>query len=492
MNTLGFTGKGDAGIAGSESAAGASILLERKSVLMGMAASVGLVFANAAQPSAAAAASKVRPSAFATGTVAVVAPSQGRRADLDTLRHGEVADDFTELSQWRLAGTGAATFGDTSQAALGAPVALKVVTDGNGKTYTMERDLLLDGYAKFVSFMLLADAPASQIDFGVMVNGSTYSSTSFSKSGVVLSGSLGGGSYVFRPGIAHRVTVPLAMLGTNGSTPPTEAMIHDVRALHLGFKDKGTGAATFYVWDFKIHDNPFPPGIVFIFDDARYDWYTKAIPILEAAEFVGVNAVPTALVAGTGGSGTVISGSARCAWADLLDAQARGHELVNHSRNHIGLAGVSPTTARNEILGGRADLISHGADPAAAEFFVYPGGQHDATSLSIAKTICRASRSVISVNNSLNGNFETPQVAEMERLRTLYMLNTVPVSEATGIIDRMVSRGGQAIFTFHSIADTNPGADAVTYLTTDFQAIVTYAKNAGLKSYTMTDLWGRK
>jgi peptidoglycan/xylan/chitin deacetylase (PgdA/CDA1 family) len=417
--------------------------------------------------------------------------SGARQASLGTIRQGTLVDDLTTAGQWRTTGTGTVTAGDVSQAAVGMPVSMKVVTGGTGSTLVVESDLFADGYGKFLSFDLLTDATAAAIDVGVMAGTSTYATTSFARSNVLVAGSFGSGSQVFRPGKVIKVTVPVASMGPNGTSAPTDGQIRDIRGWHLGFRDNAVGASTFYLSNFRIHDSQLPPGICWIFDDARYDWVTTALPILEAAGFVSVNAVPTAQVGTT--SGQVIGGLPRCTWADLLAAQSRGHQLVSHTQNHTGLTGLTTSQVQAELRGARSDLISHGVDPIGADFLVYPGGAYDATSLPVVKAHHRAARTVISNQASANGpNYETPQVAEMERLKTAYFTSATPAtppSYGTNIIDRLVARGGQAIFTFHTISAT--AGDMYTYSTADFQTVVNYAASKGMKSYLMSDLWGR-
>lgn len=411
------------------------------------------------------------------------------------VRRGSLIDNFAnDGSVWRTSGTGTLTSGDTAKAADGMPTALKIVTGGTGSTFTVERDLFIDGRRKFFSFDLLADANAAGIDFGLIVAGNAYSTKSFARNNVVVSGTLSGTNtgYYFRPGVVHRVSLPVAMLSTNGSAPPTEADLADVRAVHFGFKDDAGAASTFYLSNFRVHDNVLPPGIVWVFDDARYDTLTTTYPILSAADFVGVVPVPTAQVGST--SGEVVGGLARMTWADLRTLQSAGWEHVSHTQNHTALTGLTTAQVQTEIRAARADLIANGINAAGADFLVYPGGQFDATALKVVASACRAARTVISTNNSANGNnYESP-LPELERLRTLYFSNTgskIPTSEATAVIDRLVSRGGQAIFTFHSIKATNSPYDADTYLTADFQTIVDYAVTKGMASYTFSDLWGR-
>jgi peptidoglycan/xylan/chitin deacetylase (PgdA/CDA1 family) len=59
---------------------------------------------------------------------------------------------------------------------------------------------------------------------------------------------------------------------------------------------------------------------------------------------------------------------------DLLDAQARGHEIGGHTLAHAHLTGLSERKARKQIVGDRLALRGLGFD---ALTFAYPYGEHD-------------------------------------------------------------------------------------------------------------------
>lgn len=394
---------------------------------------------------------------------------------------GRVIDDFSSVGSWT-ASTGILTGGDTSQA---GRVCAKVVTDGVGGAFTMRRDVFFDGRGKFISFDVLPDGATAQLDFGVMVNGSDYNTSSFARSNVMKNGSQSS-DRTFRPGVWTTVTVPMAMLGANGSSAPSETHLRDVRGVQIGVRDAGSGASTVYLSDFRVHEYQFDPGVVWVFDDARLDTYTKAFPILREAGHVGVVAVPTALVGTT-------SSYQHASWAQLLEMQAAGWELVSHSRNHTTLQGQSAANVETQIRGARADLIANGANPAGASFFVWPGGLYDATSLAVVERHCRASRSLITgVSAAGNGpNYLTPPFDDLHRLPTVYpQFGVTSVATLKAYADRVSLRGGVAMYSFHSVADTNPGSDVYTYLTADFRAVVQHVVSLGLRSYRMSDLYG--
>jgi hypothetical protein len=108
MNAMDISRKGDGGLAGSGAGAGVPTLLGRKSVLMGMAASMGVVLANVAQPSSAAAATSVYVPTWAPSTAytlgqQVISPKN----DVVTAKvaHKSSAAYATDTVKWVLSST---------------------------------------------------------------------------------------------------------------------------------------------------------------------------------------------------------------------------------------------------------------------------------------------------------------------------------------------------------------------------------------------------
>ena len=402
------------------------------------------------------------------------------RSRRQEISRGLLVDDFSTFAQWSNAGGTSFTAADVSHATAGHPLCAKVVTLATTGEAGLNRDLFINGRGKFVSLWILADAKTAQLNVGFSIASAT---ASYSTSRVSFDGALAGGSaataHTFRPGVWTRICVPLCAMNAAGTSPPFEAAVGDVRSVHIGIKGDGTGTSTVYIADLRVHDSLFPPGFVWIFDDARSSVYDTAYPILSAAGFTGVVAVPTAFVGTTG----------YMTWEQLLDLQERGWQIVNHTRNHIGLQ-TTAATVRAEVRNGYADLIANGTDPVGAAFFVWPGGLFDEVSLPIVEAHCTAARTIINhPTDAGKQNYETPVVFDKARLRTVYLTNTVTLAHAKQVVDRLADRHGHAIVTFHRIEATNPGADGAIWLTSDFQELVSYAKSKNLSAYTMSDLF---
>lgn len=118
--------------------------------------------------------------------------------------------------------------------------------------------------------------------------------------------------------------------------------------------------------------------VVLTFDDAFEDFYTEALPRLEACGFRASLYVPTAYVGGTSRWLEQEGEADRpvMSWAQLRDAHARGTECGGHSHTHVSLDLLPPAGVRAQVTRGRAELEDHLGVPALT--FAYPFGHYGA------------------------------------------------------------------------------------------------------------------
>jgi len=67
-------------------------------------------------------------------------------------------------------------------------------------------------------------------------------------------------------------------------------------------------------------------------------------------------------------------------WDILREAQSHGHEIGNHSENHIRLGELSADEQFSEIATAHEHLVSHGLKPRS---FCFPYGSHNAETLAM-------------------------------------------------------------------------------------------------------------
>ncbi len=125
-----------------------------------------------------------------------------------------------------------------------------------------------------------------------------------------------------------------------------------------------------------------PAGSVcFTFDDAYLSTMRNAPELLERYGARGTFYA----VAGLLGQSSVWDGQAASRLAaaeDLSQAQARGHEIGNHSMHHPRMSGLEPSEQRREVLDAHERLLDLGLD---IESFCYPYGSYDDATLEVMR-----------------------------------------------------------------------------------------------------------
>jgi peptidoglycan/xylan/chitin deacetylase (PgdA/CDA1 family) len=117
--------------------------------------------------------------------------------------------------------------------------------------------------------------------------------------------------------------------------------------------------------------NPWPRRTVcFTFDDAYVSTLENGLPVFD--EF-GVPASVYAVADRVGETSAWDGPLARplACWDALLSAQARGHEIGNHSATHAKLTLLGAEEQRAEIVRAHQALVDHGIEPRS---FCYPYG----------------------------------------------------------------------------------------------------------------------
>ena len=125
-----------------------------------------------------------------------------------------------------------------------------------------------------------------------------------------------------------------------------------------------------------------PRTVCFSFDDAYWSAMEWGLPVLDSA---GVRATFYAVPSLVGRSSVWDAASPRplADWDRLLDAQAKGHEIGNHSFDHAHLARLSLSEQLDQVLRADAALRERGIVPGS---FCFPYGSHNADTLSALRS----------------------------------------------------------------------------------------------------------
>lgn len=127
----------------------------------------------------------------------------------------------------------------------------------------------------------------------------------------------------------------------------------------------------------------FADGIVcFTFDDAYASTMVHAPQIFEE---VGARATFYAVPGRVGGLSDWDGSSSRplADWDLLLSAQSAGHEIGNHSQNHLHLAALTPEDQLSEIESAHSGLLARGIRP---QSFCFPYGSFNDITLDCLKS----------------------------------------------------------------------------------------------------------
>ncbi len=138
------------------------------------------------------------------------------------------------------------------------------------------------------------------------------------------------------------------------------------------------------------------------FDDAYYDFYTYAFPLLQKYGLKAVLAVPTALIEDT----TPLSPKERlekrahCTWEEIDEMVSSPLlQLASHSHTHTNLK--KPADLQSEIVFSKERLESH----APVETFIFPYGSFSPDALALAQ---RHYKYVMRIGTAFNRSWDQP------------------------------------------------------------------------------------
>jgi peptidoglycan/xylan/chitin deacetylase (PgdA/CDA1 family) len=408
--------------------------------------------------------SRIKHRSVPAGSDASAAVAKARR---DASLAGNLVDGFTDIAAWTAGGS--ATIAQSTTDAE-QPITMKITT-ASGTTATADRDVVVDGSGgRFLSFMFRRnDANFSRLELTAAVGGWDVAASPryFAR---VLSG-----SEQTTQGRWHRVTIPWAGLTAVGGA--TAAKLSDVRAIRFAVVPATGTVAEVEIADLRIHDTPYPKGVVFVFDDATTDHYTTVFPVLEAA---GVKAAFGVVknVVGTAGYASL---------AQIQEMYAAGHDMLSHSTTNDTLAAWGTTAALISALRDSMAYLKDNGMPRGAEHLVLPGGVWNASTLVQQQRRYQSSRLASLSTNGLA--YETAPLTDLHFIRPRQVLNTTTLSTLQGYVDAVNNRGGILVVELHKIV-TTPGS-TYEWATADLTSLISYIQGLDVPILRYSDIWGR-
>jgi peptidoglycan/xylan/chitin deacetylase (PgdA/CDA1 family) len=188
------------------------------------------------------------------------------------------------------------------------------------------------------------------------------------------------------------------------------------------------------------------------FDDGERATFINAAPMLDAAGLKSTNYIISGLVHSSGAVGI----------PEILDLQARGHEIGSHTRTHPDLTKLTPEQLRSELAGSRQDL--HNLGVVSVQTFAYPWGRYNDAVIKSVRDAGYSSARTASPGWNLPG-------ANEFLLRCQVLQNTTTLAEAQDWIDTAIRDRSWLVLLFHGVDDTGHTYSVTPYF---FQQVVNY------------------
>ena len=226
--------------------------------------------------------------------------------------------------------------------------------------------------------------------------------------------------------------------------------------------------------NFYLGKAPTPPsfnqGMVSLtFDDGWLSTYQNGMPILNTAGIKSTQYIVTGFL-NNSGSGYITTSQA-------LEMQTQGHEIGDHSANHLSLPTLTEAEIRAEVSQSRTDLINLGFSPVNS--FAYPYGEYNDLTLQVVKESgFTNARTAITDDAGFNYKNTDPFLLKNNSIE----VNTT-FDQVKTLIDSAIANKTWVILVFHQI-DNSGGQYSVTPAM--LQSIVDYIKQTGISTVTMS------
>lgn len=203
--------------------------------------------------------------------------------------------------------------------------------------------------------------------------------------------------------------------------------------------------------------------ISFDWDDGWRSGYDKGLPIFDAAGIKTTYYVTTQYLAYPG----FVKPD------EVMSVKERGHEIGSHTRNHYDLTTLPENEMREEILGGKQDLVEINHDP---KVFAYPYG---AVNEGVYDVVAGAFDGARGVEEGFNDRNTDRYI--------LYSWNasTMTLEKAKEVIDEAIERKKWVIFLLHKV-DEGP-EDTESISSELLEDILEYVKESNIEVVTASE-----
>lgn len=211
------------------------------------------------------------------------------------------------------------------------------------------------------------------------------------------------------------------------------------------------------------------PMVMFMFDDVNNSIYNVAFPYMASSGIKGVIYAVSDFV-GTG---------SYCTWAQLVEMDAAGWDICNHSKTHTDFTTLTQGQIETELTTCKTALESHGLTK-ASRHVAYPAGNRNATS-DAAMTATGMITGRILGGDYVNYFTVTKYQFNITRL----VSSSTPLADIEGAtlgVDGVVANKLLLVLLIHTVG---AGQDMTT---ADFQSLVDYVVASGARVVTQSEL----
>lgn len=275
------------------------------------------------------------------------------------------------------------------------------------------------------------------------------------------------------------------VLGDNyiRNTNPIEMQAITNLEIEYNSSAKDRSNSTVFINWIEAYKQPAIPYAVLIFDDNNLDTYSIVAPYVNQFGIkVSVPTVTRWLDTGHGSDGEAL------VLSQALEMQSKGHEFTVHGRNHL-----NPRLAKqwnyywqqieDDILGGKADLLTRGLNPKGVEHYVYPGGGETPETYNFVTKNFHTARLVGNGMVSIKGQ-------DLHRLTTTVVFDSHTAGAYLDAIDNLSKWGGVMLLNFHRVLPAGTKPTRNHDITFDkFKVIIDHLRSNHISVITMTEYY---
>ena len=237
-------------------------------------------------------------------------------------------------------------------------------------------------------------------------------------------------------------------------------------------------AAAFTQTSWNIPQGGGVPAVMLTFDDATESVYTEAFK--NVLEPLGI---PATFYVKTESIGALTDPTSITA-AELIELDAAGWSIADHTTDHTDLAAVDIPTATAKIADAKAVLDGLGLTRASMHLS-YPGGSFDADAITAA-----IAAGMLTGRQVYTAPVEFPDYVPANNYRiwsTTYLGSGVTIGYALALVDQAIAEGKTILFYGHRLID--PATDSTMWETWRLRALVWYCVSKNLPFLTINDYY---